>query len=108
MSTTYYGSGQASEVRQRLVDFYAEVGAAKAATEPFFPIPRFTERLDGRMGHSGWGCVVGEIGRGSSWRGAGVARTVHGVLMDGRPEARASLFVERENTRARALYERWG
>jgi ribosomal protein S18 acetylase RimI-like enzyme len=135
-----------------LVDVYAEVYAAKAVSEPFFSVRRFTERLDGHMAHSGWGCVVGEIGgevvgyaygRPDSeaewremttvtapevreygvggdvfglcelmvrvpWRGAGVARTVHDVLMEGRSEARASLFVERENTRARALYERWG
>jgi ribosomal protein S18 acetylase RimI-like enzyme len=152
LTTTYYGPGQAAEVRQRLLDVYAEVYEAKATTEPFFSVPRFTARLDGHMGHPGWGCVVGEIdgevvgyayGRPDSeeewremttvtapevheygvggdvfglcelmvrvpWRGAGVARTVHDVLMEGRPEARASLFVERENTGARALYERWG
>jgi hypothetical protein len=134
LATTYYGPGQAAEVRQRLVDVYAEVYEAKAASEPFFSVPRFTGRLDGHMAHPGWGCVVGEIGgevvgyaygRPDSdaewramatvtapevreygfggdvfglcelmvrvpWRGAGVARTVHDVLVEGRPEARAS------------------
>ncbi|NUS17013.1 MAG: GNAT family N-acetyltransferase [Streptomyces sp.] len=42
------------------------------------------------------------------WRGAGIARTIHDVLMGDRPEPRASLFVERANNRARAMYERWG
>lgn len=152
LTTTYYSSQQAGEVRQRLVDVYAEVYEAKAATESFFTVPRFVARLDGHMAHPGWGCVIGEIngecvgyayGRPDSeaewremttvttpevreygvagdmfglcelmvrvpWRGAGVARTVHDVLMEGRSEARASLLVERENTKARALYERWG
>jgi ribosomal protein S18 acetylase RimI-like enzyme len=152
LTTTYYTRGQADRIRQQLIDVYAEVYEAKAATEPFFSIPRFTHRLTGHTAHPGWACVIGEIdgevvgyayGRPDSeaewremttvetpevreygvgggvfglcelmvrarWRGAGVARTVHDVLMENRPEPRASLFVERENMRAKALYERWG
>lgn len=152
LTTTYYTHGQADQVRQQLIDVFAEVYETKATADPFFSIPRFTDRLTGHTAQPGWACVVGEIdgeivgyayGRPdresewremttvkspevreygvagdmfglceimvrAPWRGAGIARTVHAVLMDGRPEPRASLLVERENTRARAMYERWG
>jgi ribosomal protein S18 acetylase RimI-like enzyme len=152
LTTTRYSHERADEVRQRLINVYAEVYEAKAATDPFFSVPRFTARLTGHAAHPGWACVVGEIkgeivgyaygrpdgeaewremttvqtpevreyGAGGDmfglceimvrapWRGAGIARTIHDALMTDRPERRASLFVERENTRARALYERWG
>lgn len=43
-----------------------------------------------------------------SWRGAGIARTLHDELMRDRPEPRASLLVESDHVRVRETYERWG
>lgn len=43
-----------------------------------------------------------------SARGTGAARQLHDELLRGRPEARATLLVERDHPRVRALYEDWG
>ncbi|MEC3997212.1 GNAT family N-acetyltransferase [Actinacidiphila sp. DG2A-62] len=61
LTTTHYGPQHATEIRQQLIDVYAEVYAAEAKTDPFFSVPRFTERLDRHCSNPGWSCVVGEI-----------------------------------------------
>ncbi|MGW2207452.1 GNAT family N-acetyltransferase [Streptomyces sp. NPDC001774] len=42
------------------------------------------------------------------WRGAGAAKVLHDALLAGRPEERATLLVEQNHPRVRALYESWG
>lgn len=42
------------------------------------------------------------------WRGKGIARGIHDELMGQRKEARASLLVDSEHPKVRALYESWG
>jgi GNAT superfamily N-acetyltransferase len=42
------------------------------------------------------------------WRKTGIARAIHDELVAHRQEERASLLVDRQHSRVRALYERWG
>lgn len=42
------------------------------------------------------------------WRKRGVARAIHEELLAGRSETRATLLVDQEHPRVRALYESWG
>ncbi|MFD7899637.1 GNAT family N-acetyltransferase [Streptomyces sp. NPDC059743] len=42
------------------------------------------------------------------WRGKGIAQGIHDELMEQRGETRASLLVDSEHPKVRALYERWG
>lgn len=41
-------------------------------------------------------------------RGTGAAKAIHAHLLDGRPEPRATLLVERSHPKVRSLYETWG
>jgi len=41
-------------------------------------------------------------------RGTGAAKLIHDDLLRGRPEERATLLVERDHPKVRALYEAWG
>lgn len=149
LTISRYGRGHIAQVRQLLLDVYAEVYAAEAASDPFFSLPRFERRLDGHAANPGWACVIGSVhddpvgyayGRPDtaadwdnvsdasedveafaagtfglceimvrkSWRGSGIARTLHDELMRDRPETRASLLVEVTHPRVLATYERWG
>lgn len=51
---------------------------------------------------------VNEIMVHPDWQRRGVARTAHHELLAQRPEQRATLLVEPDNTPARTAYERWG
>jgi ribosomal protein S18 acetylase RimI-like enzyme len=42
------------------------------------------------------------------WRRQGIARALHDELLVGRPEERATLLVETDNTAAQAAYASWG
>lgn len=42
------------------------------------------------------------------WRKTGISRALHDALLGARPEQRATLLVEREHPKVRALYESWG
>lgn len=61
LTLTHYGPPGYGVIRQQLLDVFAEVYAEEAAVDPFFSLPRFTQRLDGHAAHSGWACVVGTI-----------------------------------------------
>lgn len=61
LTISRYTPGHAAEVRQQLLDVYAEVYEAQAASEAFFSLPRFAARLDGHSSHPGWACVVGQV-----------------------------------------------
>ena len=53
-------------------------------------------------------CAIFELMVRQPWRGTGAARHLHDELVTHRPEERASLAVERDHPRVRAMYERWG
>ncbi len=52
--------------------------------------------------------ALNEIMVREAWQRRGIARRLHDALLGGRPEERATLLVEQENTPARTAYERWG
>lgn len=62
MVFSHYAREHAAAVRQTLLDVYAEVYAEEAATDPFFSLPRFADRLSGHIGSPGWACVIGSVG----------------------------------------------
>ncbi|MDQ1654310.1 MAG: hypothetical protein QOI35_3510 [Cryptosporangiaceae bacterium] len=52
--------------------------------------------------------ALNEIMVRANWRRRGIARQLHSELMNDRPEERATLLVEAENTPARSAYLQWG
>ena len=52
--------------------------------------------------------AVNEIMVRSAWRRRGYARALHDALLHNRPEERATLLVEPDNTAAQAAYRSWG
>lgn len=42
------------------------------------------------------------------WRGTGLARQIHEALLEGRPEERVTLLVEKTHPKVQELYESWG
>ncbi|GAA3387106.1 GNAT family N-acetyltransferase [Cryptosporangium minutisporangium] len=52
--------------------------------------------------------ALNEIMVKASWRRRGIARSLHDMLLDGRPERRATLLVDPANTPARTAYLSWG
>lgn len=62
LTVTHYGPDQAAEVRQQLLDVYAEVYAVEAVSDPFFAVERFAQRLDRHAANPGWACVIGQVG----------------------------------------------
>jgi GNAT superfamily N-acetyltransferase len=66
------------------------------------PEPGFT-REDGRRTFA-----LSEIMVSQEWAGKGVAHALHDHLLAARPESRATLLVEPENTRAYRAYLHWG
>jgi ribosomal protein S18 acetylase RimI-like enzyme len=52
--------------------------------------------------------ALNEIMVRAPWRRRGIAQRLHGELLVGRPESRATLLVEQENDPARAAYRKWG
>ncbi|MGW0845906.1 N-acetyltransferase family protein [Streptomyces sp. NPDC002787] len=133
LTTNHYTDGRLAEIRGTLLDVYADVYAEDIATNPFFSVERFEERLEGHVAAGGWGCVVagigGEVGGFTygftarddattfklcenmlreKWRRRGISRVMHDELMSQRREERAELLVRRERPRLRAMYETWG
>lgn len=147
-----YDATQLAQVRDLLIDVYAEVYADRLA-DPFFTVDRFAERLAGQVRAPNWEAVIGyagdepvgyaygatrpagslawhgvtptpdpELARETGnrtfflfelmvrvpWRGTGSAATIHEELLRQRQEERASLTVEHDHPKVRALYERWG
>lgn len=62
LAISYYTGERLTEIRGTLLDVYADVYAEDIATNPFFSMERFEERLEGHVAAGGWGCVVGEVG----------------------------------------------
>ncbi|MEE1758053.1 GNAT family N-acetyltransferase [Streptomyces sp. SP18BB07] len=62
VTTSYCTGERLAEIRGTLLDVYADVYAEDIATNPFFSMERFEERLEAHVGAGGWGCVVAEVG----------------------------------------------
>ena len=150
---THHEHDQAAELRQTLLDVYAEVYAAEL-DDPFTGVERFARGLDGWSGRPGWFCTLAHDGKGgpvigyaygaplpkdaawwkgllspvpddqitedgtrtyalselmirAPWRGTGTARRLHDAHLAQRPEQRATLLVEQDHPKVRALYESW-
>ncbi|WP_329217998.1 GNAT family N-acetyltransferase [Streptomyces sp. NBC_01485] len=133
LTTSYYTGERLTEIRGTILDVYADVYADDIATNPFFSMQRFEERLDSHVAAGGWGCVIASVDREAAgftygftardddttfklcenmlrpeWRKRGVSPLMHDELMSHRQEKRAELLVRRERPRLRALYEGWG
>lgn len=133
LTTSYYTGGRLAEIRGTLLDVYADVYAEDIATNPFFSMERFEERLEAHVAAGGWGCVVAQVGGEvagftygftarddaatfklcenmlrEKWRKRGISRVMHDELVSQRQEERAELLVRRERPRLRAMYETWG
>lgn len=80
LAVSYHERDHLDQIRQTLLDVYAEIYAREIRTDPFFSLERFEERLHGHSSVTGWGCVLGEVDgqvvgyaygyplqRGSSW-----------------------------------------
>jgi GNAT superfamily N-acetyltransferase len=66
------------------------------------PEPGFTQENGRRT------FALSEIMVSQEWTGKGIAHALHDHLLSGRPESRASLLVEPQNTRAYRAYLQWG
>jgi len=62
LTISRYTREHAAQVRQQLLDVYAEVYAGQGDSDPFHSIPRFTQRLNGHSSNPGWSCVIGAVG----------------------------------------------
>jgi hypothetical protein len=133
LTTNYYTRGQLTEIRGTILDVYADVYAEDIATNPFFSMERFEERLEAHVSAGGWGCVVAEVDSEvagftygftarddatkfnlcenmlrEKWRKRGISLVMHDELMSHRQEEHSELLVRRERPRLRAMYENWG
>ncbi|MDI3422898.1 GNAT family N-acetyltransferase [Streptomyces luteolus] len=52
--------------------------------------------------------AVSEVMVLPKWRGQSISHTLHEALLDGRPEQRSTLLVDRDHPKVQALYESWG
>ncbi|MBV2155082.1 GNAT family N-acetyltransferase [Kitasatospora sp. SUK 42] len=75
MTVSYYTAGDLPVIEERLIEVYAEVYAQEAATDPFFSVERFTERLHRHAAGPRWGCVFGEVDGAEIGYAYGFART---------------------------------
>lgn len=61
MRLTHYVRDDLEGIRSTLLDVYAEIYSAEIASDPFFSLDSFAERLKGHTAAPGWECVMGEI-----------------------------------------------
>ncbi|MER8102573.1 GNAT family N-acetyltransferase [Kitasatospora sp. NPDC094016] len=66
------------------------------------PDPAFTEETGLRT------FALADLVVSPQWRGRGVGARIHEGLLAGRPERRATLLVDADHPKVRALYESWG
>ncbi|MEU0688111.1 hypothetical protein [Streptomyces uncialis] len=57
LTTEYHTVDRFQEIRSVILDVYAEVYAQDIATDPFFSLERFEERLEMHTSAPGWGCA---------------------------------------------------
>jgi GNAT superfamily N-acetyltransferase len=61
LTVSYYTAADLPNIEGTLIDVYAEVYEHEAATDPFFSIERYTQRLRSHAAGPRWGCAFGEI-----------------------------------------------
>ncbi|MFI2430533.1 hypothetical protein [Streptomyces sp. NPDC018693] len=62
LTTSYYTGERLAEIRGTVLDVYADVYADDIATNPFFSMERFEERLESHAAAGGWSCVIASVG----------------------------------------------
>lgn len=82
MDIRHYHASQLPEIRDLLVDVYAEVYADRLA-EPFFSVERFAERLDGQLRSPNWAAVVGFDGGEVAGYAYGATRPANSTAWQG-------------------------
>lgn len=75
LTISYYTASDLAAIEDKLISLYAEVYAQEAATDPFFSIDRFTERLHNHAAAPRWGCAFGDIDDQPVGYAYGFART---------------------------------
>ncbi|MFE7593379.1 GNAT family N-acetyltransferase [Kitasatospora sp. NPDC057512] len=75
LTVSYYTAGDLPAIETRLIVVYAEVYSQEAATDPFFSVERFTERLHRHAVGPRWGCALGEVDGEAVGYAYGFART---------------------------------
>ncbi|OKH91125.1 hypothetical protein [Streptomyces uncialis] len=119
LTTEYFTVDRLPEIRNVILDVYSEVYAQDIATDPFFSLERFEERLEGHTSAPGWGCVIAKVSGehagftygftardGTTFtlcenmlrtgnRGRGISQVMHDELMSHRSEDRTQLLVRR-------------
>ncbi|MGW6603341.1 N-acetyltransferase family protein [Streptomyces sp. NPDC055036] len=61
LTLSTYRRDHLPQIRQTLLDVYAEVYAREITNDPFFSVERFDSRLTGHASGAGWMCVLGEV-----------------------------------------------
>ncbi|MEU7093049.1 GNAT family N-acetyltransferase [Kitasatospora aureofaciens] len=90
MTVSYHTAENLAAVEPLLLGLYAEIYAAEAATDPFFSVERFTDRLHRHAAAPRWGCALGAVdgepvgyaygfARTADYQWAGLVSTVPGV-----------------------------
>ncbi|MFD7983876.1 GNAT family N-acetyltransferase [Kitasatospora indigofera] len=104
VTVSYYTADDLPAVERQLIDVYAEVYAAEAATDDFFSVARFTERLHAHARGPRWGCAFGEVDGRPVGYAYGFARTAayrwNGLITEVPAE-----LLEETDTRTFALCE---
>jgi hypothetical protein len=59
--TISYTVERLAEIQGTILDVYANVYADDIASNPFFSMERFEERLEGHTSAGGWGCVIAQV-----------------------------------------------
>ncbi|MFB7677047.1 GNAT family N-acetyltransferase [Kitasatospora purpeofusca] len=75
LTVSYHTAETLPSFEPLLLNLYAEIYAAEAATDPFFSVERFTDRLRRHAAASRWGCVLGEVDGALIGYAYGFART---------------------------------
>jgi GNAT superfamily N-acetyltransferase len=61
LTLSTYRDNHLPQIRQTLLDLYAEVYAKEIECDAFFSVERFDERLTGHASAPGWMCVLGDV-----------------------------------------------
>ncbi|MEV7928611.1 MULTISPECIES: GNAT family N-acetyltransferase [unclassified Kitasatospora] len=110
LTVSYYTADDLPVIEGQLIEVYAEVYAEEAASDPFFRVERFTERLHRHAAGPRWGCALGEVdgsvvgyaygfGRTAAYRWGGLITPVPADLLeetDNRTFALCEVMVRKE------------
>lgn len=77
LTVSYYTAADFPHLEDKLISVYAEVYQREAATDPFFSIDRYTERLRSHAAAPRWGCTFGDVDGDPVGYAYGFARTAN-------------------------------